>query len=88
MCIRDRGRVAATDGAARVRCAPALLAAVRARLAAHPGLHVEADAAVTAGAIAERAGGRVVVDATLGSLLARLWPRLRLEATAPIGAAP
>ncbi|MBK9034729.1 MAG: hypothetical protein IPL61_26270 [Myxococcales bacterium] len=74
------GLVAAAGDRARVRCAPALVEGVRARLAAHPALEVEADPTVIGGAIGERAGGRVVVDATLGSLLARMWPRLRLEA--------
>ncbi len=72
--------LAATGATAAVRCAPALVDGVAARLAAHPGLRVAPDATITTGMVAERDGGRVVIDATLTSLLHRLWPRLRLEA--------
>jgi vacuolar-type H+-ATPase subunit E/Vma4 len=60
-----------------VRCAAALLPRVRALLP--PGVAVRADPDVVGGLVATRAGGVVEIDATLATLLERLWPQLRLE---------
>jgi len=80
--------VAVAGDRARLRCPPDLVAAVTARLDGRPGLTVEADLAVLAGVIADRDDGRVRIDATLGTLLERLWPRLRLEVRAGEAATP
>ncbi|MBL8621526.1 MAG: hypothetical protein JNK64_09490 [Myxococcales bacterium] len=70
--------VLASGGAeGEVRCGPALVARVRALVA--PVVAVRPDAAIVGGLVASRADGRVEIDATLATLLDRLWPHLRLE---------
>ena len=53
--------------------------AARVRGLVGPAVAVRADAAIVGGLVASRAGGQVEIDATLATLLDRLWPHLRLE---------
>lgn len=69
--------IASGGGEGEVRCAPALVARVRALI--EPAIAVRADPAIVGGLVASRAGGQVEIDATLATLLDRLWPHLRLE---------
>ena len=61
-----------------LRCPPTLVAAVRRRLSGRPDIIVIADEAIGPGLLAERAGGRVTIDARLTTFLERWWPGLRL----------
>ena len=88
---RARGRVLAARAAMLERLRAATLAALpalvddalRARLRAAAGASRRDDTverAAPTGLHIELDGGRVTIDATLAGLLARLWPRLAIEA--------
>jgi vacuolar-type H+-ATPase subunit E/Vma4 len=67
------------DGAARVRCPPDDVRAVRQLAAARHDTTVVADDSVRAGVIAELADGSLVVDASAGSRLDRMRDALAIE---------
>ncbi|HXF96362.1 MAG TPA: V-type ATP synthase subunit E [Gemmatimonadales bacterium] len=77
-------------GPARVRCHPALTEAIRHALgnAGRGEVTVEPDPAVGSGFVLTTADGRVTVDHTLESRLARARPRLALEALRALGLEP
>jgi len=70
---------AAAPALATLRCAPAILAEVRALLAERLDIAVVPDAAPLPGLRLESAGGTLVVDDSLGARLERLRPELAIE---------
>lgn len=77
--------VLAPDEPVTVRCTPALREQVAAALPGS-GVTVRADPQVAAGLVAERGGGRVIIDARLATCLERWWPHLRVDLRPDAGA--
>ncbi len=67
------------DRPVEVRCAPALVDAVRAAVGDRAGTTVTPDPAASAPLVVRSADGTMEVDATLAALLERHWPELAVE---------
>jgi vacuolar-type H+-ATPase subunit E/Vma4 len=76
------------EEAAVIRCADALVPAVRAALARKKHLAVQGDAAAPPGVTVVTADGAITVDNTLDGRLERLRPRLALEIVRRVGTPP
>lgn len=74
------------DGAAVIRCLPALVPAVEATLARHPQLAVQGDPAAPPGLTVVTADGAMEVDDTLDGRLDRMRVRLALDLIARLEA--